>query len=370
MTTLLPRFFYLTAALAWYLLLWRHPIAIFLAGCFACLTQPLYRRLRHNMRVRRKCRQHTAVQRKLRLPRFLSDHAPIYVYTVALLAAVFTPLATLILLVSPQAGAGLARLRELKANNFQLPAEWVNQLQQVRTYLGEYPRLEKMVYDFFRNLDTLLSDTVSLLFSRGFGVLDVLGGTMDVLWTLFLFFTLTVLFTVYSRRIRKITGRIFHWPQALLRRFTAAIHRALRAVMLGIALVAMIQGLLCGIAFAAAGFKQPAFWGMLTTFTAPLPVVGTAIVWLPLSLSLWFTGKTVAAVGLALWGALAVATVDNLLRPLFLRQGIHAPFFVLITAILCGLTGFGPVGLIVGPVLLAFAIQAVEEGNRFYRQRD
>ena len=79
---------------------------------------------------------------------------------------------------------------------------------------------------------------------------------------------------------------------------------------------------------------------------------------------------TMAAVGLALWGMLAVAGVDNVLRPLFLRQGINAPFFVLILAILCGLASFGPVGLIAGPVLLSFAMQAVEEANHFYKAHD
>lgn len=153
----------------------------------------------------------------------------------------------------------------------------------------------------------------------------------------------------------------------MLRRFTLTIHKALRAIMLGIVLVALAQGVLCGIGFSVAGVKQPAFWGMLATLVAPIPMVGTALVWLPLCLSLWFTGKTMAAVGLALWGMLAVAGVDNVLRPLFLRQGINAPFFVLIIAILCGLASFGPVGLIAGPVLLAFAMQAVEEGNRIYQ---
>ena len=132
-------------------------------------------------------------------------------------------------------------------------------------------------------------------------------------------------------------------------------------------LVAAAQGILCGIAFAFAGVRQPAFWGLLATLVAPIPAIGTAIVWVPLCLSLWFTGNSMAAVGLALWGVVVVAGVDNILRPLFLQQGIKAPFFVLIIAILCGLASFGPVGLIVGPVLLAFAIQAVEEGNRTYR---
>ena len=192
------------------------------------------------------------------------------------------------------------------------------------------------------------------------------GGTMTVLWTLFLFVTLTVIFAAYASRINLITARIFHIPATMLRRFVLAIRRALQGVMLGIVLVAIAQGVLCGIGFAVAGIKQPAFWGLLATVVAPIPFVGTALVWGPLCLSLWFSGATMPAVGLALWGTLAVTSVDNILRPLFLQQGINAPFFVLIIAILCGLGSFGPMGLIIGPVLLAIAMQAVEEAHQTY----
>ena len=59
----------------------------------------------------------------------------------------------------------------------------------------------------------------------------------------------------------------------------------------------------------------------------------------------------------------AVGGVDNILRPFFLKQGINAPLFVLVLSILCGMATFGPVGLIAGPVLVAFAIQAVMESD-------
>jgi predicted PurR-regulated permease PerM len=364
MITFSPRIFYLLAALAWGMLLWRHPTCIFTAACLACLALPFYRRLRNKCRLRREDIQRHARQRRLAAVRLLLlRHMPVYIYTLSLLSAMLAPLAALALLVAPQASSGMARLRELQANHFQIPPEWLAPLQQWQSSLAEYPRVEKTINDFFRNLDALLNDAANLLLSWSF---DVLGGTMTVLWTFFLFITLTVLFTLYSRRIRIIAGRIFALPQPLLRRFVAAIRRALRAVMLGIALVALVQGFLCGIGFAVAGFKNAAFWATLATLTAPIPVVGTALIWLPLSLSLWFTGRTMAAVGLVMWGILAVSMVDNLLRPLFLRQGIKAPFLVLITAILCGLNAFGAAGLIAGPVLLAFAIQAVEESNRFY----
>ena len=365
MTLTLPRLLYILAALALYLLLWRNPVTIFMAACLSCLSLPLYRALQKKGRLWRKRLETTAGQirwRKFRVA--LSSSLPLYAYIATLLSAILVPIATLALLVTPQAAAGFERLRELQANNFQLPPEWVANIQQWRQSLEEYPRVEKMVSDFLQKLDAFFGDAMSLLLSRS---MDFLGGTMTVLWTGFLFFTLTVIFTSYARHIRKISGRIFHIPQSMLARFTTAIHRALRGILLGIVLVAAAQGMLCGIAFAVAGVRQPAFWGLLATLVAPIPVIGTAIVWVPLCLSLWFTGKGMAAVGLALWGVVVVAGVDNVLRPLFLQQGIKAPFFVLIIAILCGMASFGPVGLIAGPVLLAFAIQAVEEGNCTYR---
>lgn len=365
MTVFLPRLFYLLAALAWYLLLWPNQVTIFMAACFSCLTLPYYRNLRRKTiawRIRLERKRPDTLTHRLLLK--FSHHAALFAYIATIISAFFVPIATLALLVSPQAAAGLARLRELQANNFQMPPDWVQHIQQWRMSLAQYPRVEKVVNDFLHNLDTLFADTMSVLLSRGF---EVLGGTMTAVWITFLFLTLTVVFTVYARRIRKITGRIFDLPQSLLSRFICAIHKALRAILLGIVLVALAQGVLCGIGFAVAGINQPAFWGMLATLVAPIPVVGTALIWLPLCLSLWFTGNAMAAVGLGLWGSLAVAGVDNVLRPLFLRQGIKAPFFVLILAILCGLASFGPVGLIAGPVLLAFAIQAVEEANHFYQ---
>ena len=163
--------------------------------------------------------------------------------------------------------------------------------------------------------------------------------------------------------------RILGVPPPLVRRFGIAIYRALKAILLGIVLVALVRGTMCGIGFAGAGGASPAFWGMLATVVAPIPMVGTALVWLPLCFSLWFTGNPVAAVGLAIWGTFFVAGADNLLRPFFLRQGIRASYFVLILAILCGISVFGAVGLILGPVLLAIAMQAHEEANRYYNYR-
>ena len=364
MSALLPRIFYLLAAFAILLLLWPNPVTLFMAACFSCLTLPIYRRqlCRAKLRIR-QLERHWPQGFRRRFCTACLRQQPMYGYIIFIISTLVIPVGTLVLLVSPQAAAGLARLRELRENNFQLPEHWQQSIREMLDTLPDIPSIEQSFNDLVKNLDSMASDAVGMLVSHSF---DVLGGTMNVLWTTFLFLTLTVIFTAYARPIRIMAGRLFQMPQQQLHRFIHAIYRALRAIMLGVVLVALAQGFLCGIGFAVAGVNQPAFWGMLAALVAPIPMVGTALVWLPLCISLWFTGKTMAAVGLGLWGMLAVTSVDNVLRPLFLRQGIDAPFFVLILAILCGLASFGPVGLIAGPVLLAFAIQARKEADHIY----
>lgn len=334
----MPTILYVAAALAWIILLFPYPFTVFMAGCLSCVTFPLFQALQKRM----------------------PNSKAVLCYTTGLCLAIILPLSVLALLVAPQAAAGLNTLNKLRETNFKLPPSWQEYLLDLKVRLATIPGVEKVLHDLQENFDIMLSKTMGTIVSGGFGIV---GSTLSAFWLMFLFVTLTVLCTVYAPRLHHLSLVIFHLPVSMFDRFTRAIRGALRGVILGVVLVALAQGLLCGFGFAVAGIKQPAFWALLATFVAPIPIVGTALVWLPLCLMLWFTGATFAAVGLALWGVVAVGGVDNILRPLFLKQGINAPLFVLVLSILCGMASFGPVGLILGPVLVAFAIQAVKEGE-------
>jgi predicted PurR-regulated permease PerM len=227
--------------------------------------------------------------------------------------------------------------------------------------LSFIPGLEVWLQDLGSNIEQSLGEVVRALVSGGFGFL---GGTMTVFWTLFLFVTFSAFGVAYAGRFRAMVLALTRLPEDMFDRFVLGIRAALRGVIMGIVLVPLAQGILCGFAFYVAGVPQPAFWGLLATFVAPIPVIGTAVVWGPLCIVLWFSGSMGAAIGLAIWCLVAVAGVDNILRPLFLQRGINAPLFVLVLAILCGLATFGPVGLVAGPVLVAFAMQAVREADR------
>lgn len=361
----LPRILYIIATIAWIVLVWPNPVTVFLAACFSCLTLPVYRKLRLNAAVWRRKRE--AQYSRFWGGRFLlrfSHWFPVTVYAFFIVFSIVGPIAALITLVSPQALAGYAKFREIWDSNLRLPPHLLEYWESVKQFMAEIPMLERAYQEALANMESMATDFLGMLVTRSFGFV---GSTMTLLWVSFLFLTLTILFTVHCRLLRKVACRVLHIPSALLTRFLTAIYKALKAIILGVALVALVQGILCGIGFAFAGVSQPAFWGMLATMVAPIPMVGTALVWAPLCVSLWFTGKSMAAVGLALWGALFISGVDNVLRPFFLKQGIHASFFVLILAILCGIGAFGAIGLIVGPVLLAIAMQAYEEANHYYK---
>ena len=338
----MPLVLYICAAFMWYILLHPYPVTVFMAACLSCALFPLHQRIQR------------------RIPGWRGLAA----YVAVLCTMISVPISVLVLLVVPQAAAGLSMLQRLRENNFQMPPSWLESWEQLKVKLSVIPGFESMLHDLTQNLESGLSNTIGTLISGGVGLV---GSTITAIWLVFLFMTLTVLCSVYAQRIFAMTVALTRMPADMVDRFVKAIRGALRGVLLGVVLVALAQGLLCGVGFAVAGVKQPAFWGLLATLVAPIPVVGTALVWMPLCVMLWFSGATFAAVGLSLWGTLAVAGVDNILRPLFLKQGINAPLFVLVLAILCGMASFGPVGLIAGPVAVAFAIQAVQEADALHR---
>jgi Ca2+-transporting ATPase len=130
-----------------------------------------------------------------------------------------------------------------------------------------------------------------------------------------------------------------------------------RAVVYGLVLAALAQGGLAGIGYAVAGVKAPVLFGAITALLAMVPM-GATLVWLPISTMLMLTGQQWQGIGLLLWGVLAVSTVDNVIRPIVISGAGRIPFLVVLFGVLGGLATFGPIGLFLGPVILAVLLSA------------
>ena len=128
-----------------------------------------------------------------------------------------------------------------------------------------------------------------------------------------------------------------------------------RAVVLATLLSALVQGLLAGVGFYFAGFEAVFLMMALAMLLAMVPFVGAAAVWVPACLWLYFhDGNTAAAVMLAIWGAVVVSMVDNLIKPYVLhgRSNLH-PLLALLS-VLGGVQALGPIGIFVGPMVVVF----------------
>jgi Ca2+-transporting ATPase len=134
--------------------------------------------------------------------------------------------------------------------------------------------------------------------------------------------------------------------------YLQAAGQTTRAVVYGLVLAALGQGLLAGLGYVVAGVQAPILLGAVTALLALVPM-GATLVWMPLSIMLILTGQAWQGMGLLLWGFLAVSTVDNLIRPLVISGAGRIPFLVVLFGVLGGLSAFGAIGLFLGPVILA-----------------
>jgi predicted PurR-regulated permease PerM len=127
-----------------------------------------------------------------------------------------------------------------------------------------------------------------------------------------------------------------------------------RSVFVGGVLTAIAQGVAGGIGLALVGIPG-LFWGAVLGFCSLVPVVGTALVWVPAALWLLASGRWQAALFLTAWSVILVGSIDNLLRPFFMRGSAGLSPFYLFLAILGGMQLFGLSGLLYGPLIIGFA---------------
>jgi predicted PurR-regulated permease PerM len=193
---------------------------------------------------------------------------------------------------------------------------------------------------------------------------NLLGSVSDVTVGLFImFFVLFYLFRDSEKSYQRLRALIPLAPN-LKERLIQEITSVTWAVVYGQVMTGLIQGTLGGIGFLIFRAPNPFLWGFVMIIFSFLPLVGTALVWVPAGILLLLSGATFRGIGLLVWGAVLVTNVDNFVKPRLIsgRSNIH-PVTVLL-GVLGGLKLFGFIGLVVGPLILALFIALA----RFYEE--
>jgi len=205
---------------------------------------------------------------------------------------------------------------------------------------GSY--IEKMLSWFVGNMGPLVSGATQTFF--------------DILLTVIALF----FFLKDNEKIKKILIEISPLEDKYDNLIFDKLDSAVNSVMKGSLFIAIVQGIMAGIGFWAFGIPSPTFWGTMGVVASLVPGLGTTLVILPAVIYLLLSGSYLAALGLAIWGAVIVGSMDQVLRPIIFKRGVSAhPIFILF-AVFGGLSLFGPLGLIFGPVILSFYLTLLE----------
>ena len=288
---------------------------------------------------------HTTLHRRIR-----SANAAALLSTLCVLLTIIIPAFLLSAALRSELTAAYQSLSAGGAQDGGLIMRALQLLERARMWLGKYVDLSQV--DLRAEMSDRLQQLSSFLLSQLAGFAgDV---TSFVVAAGVAFFTLFYLFRDGRAFWRRLSALIPLSP-AQLEKLGTGVSGTIASSMYGGLAVAVAQGTLLGLAFWVLGLPSPVLWGMMTALFSFMPLVGTAMVWLPAAIILIVIGHPVKGLILLAWGAGVVSMVDNIIRPLVISEHMRFHPLWVFFALLGGVQAFGVIGLFVGPAVLALA---------------
>jgi predicted PurR-regulated permease PerM len=188
-------------------------------------------------------------------------------------------------------------------------------------------------------------------------ILSTLGSVLVMLFALFFFLR-------DGRSFADVIRRVLPFDEDESERLIAEASELVVASVGAGLTVAFVQGLIGGLVFWGMGLPAPAVWGAAIAICSLLPVIGATIIWVPAAAWLFFSGDVTRAVVMTVLCGAVLGSVDNVLRPILLAGRTSASGLVVFIGLLGGVSAFGFVGLVLGPIVLVITGTLVDALTR------
>jgi predicted PurR-regulated permease PerM len=250
----------------------------------------------------------------------------------------------------------MARLAQsLQANADSLLDPNSPYLGRVLNWVGQYVDISQLGSQQF--LAERLKGVSGAIAGRTLGFV---GGALGfVVEVFFVIFTMYYLFRD-GERMRAGANDVVPLSDRKAKEIFDRTGEVISASVYGVLVIAVIQGVLGGLAFWALGLPSPLLWGVVMIFLSMIPMAGAFIVWVPAAIYLAVSGHWVNAVLLTAWGALVIGSIDNFLRPKLVGERTRLHELLVFFSVLGGLQVFGVLGLVLGPVVVAVTIALLD----------
>ena len=316
-------------------------MAIFMAGLFSAMVSPLHHRLTAKLHGRETLASILTV--------------------LGIVLLVLTPLAVLITLVVTQAISVGQSVTPWVQGFIKEPSTLSALLEKVPHYEEILPYRDIIIQkagEMVGTLSTFLIDSLSAFTKL---TIDAIFSSIIMLYVMFYFLSMG---DVLLRKILYFLPMDNNNEQKLLNRFTSVA----RATIKGTLIIGVMQGAICGIAFAIAGIHGPVFWGSVMAVMSIIPAFGTAIIWLPALIILALTGNFAGVAILAVLCGAVAGNLDNILRPRLVGKDTEMHDLFVLFGTLGGISMFGLLGIILGPIVAALFITIWEiYGDAFHK---
>jgi predicted PurR-regulated permease PerM len=243
-------------------------------------------------------------------------------------------------------------LVELQSQVVQLGADWQPTKEKLLGGNRLLASLRELANPSPRQLRDMTASTIDYLRPK---LISLTGATAEFLVRLMVgtaIMLVALYFFLYDgprmvQSLMKLSPLDDRYEMELLTEFD----RISRAIVLAMILSAIVQGLVAGLGYYMVGMQSLIFLILISVFCGLIPFVGPSVVWVPVCIYLAvFEERYLAASLLAVWGLLAVASVDNVVKAYVLHGQSQLHPLLALLSVLGGVQALGPIGLVVGPI--------------------
>lgn len=233
------------------------------------------------------------------------------------------------------------------------PTEMTRYLEKIPYYEQILPYRDVIFQKVGQVVGSISSFLINSLSSVTKMTVEAVFGSVIMLYVMFYFLTMG------DKLLTKI---LYFLPlhdrdeQLLLRRFTSVA----RATIKGTLIIGVMQGAICGLAFALAGIEGPVFWGTVMAVMSIIPAFGTAIIWGPALVILLLRGDFTGVIILGVLCGVLAGNLDNVIRPRLVGKDTEMHDLFVLFGTLGGIAMFGLLGIIIGPIVAALFITVWE----------
>lgn len=231
---------------------------------------------------------------------------------------------------------------------------------KVMIMLNDTDKIELQIKKFIQllnqqfNIDIFSENNISKITQAGTTVLQtLLNASLDMFMQLGVAFLLAYFMLMKHKKLEDSFYRYIPLKNRNLKNMNSDLRQLVISNAVGVPLTAILQAIIAYIGYLIFGVESAFTWFVLTIFAAMLPVVGAALIYVPLAIVLFVQGDNFNAIGLLIYGFVVVGLSDNLIRFMLQKKMADVHPLVTIFGVIIGINLFGFIGIIFGPILFS-----------------